>query len=82
MSDEMGADPGRVAKAAAALEQVRDALAEDVPVIVRTLNQYWSSGTGSPAGLSPLPRTRARSVEDASKPRIRQSLSRRVSQRS
>ena len=56
MSDEVGVDPQRVAKVATALEQLRDTLAANVPVIVNTLNQYSSGETGSAVDLSPLRR--------------------------
>ena len=74
MGDEVGGDPERVAKAATGLEQLRDALAANVPVIVNTLNQYWSGGTGSLVDLSPLQRAQARSVEDAADMRARANL--------
>jgi hypothetical protein len=74
MSDEVGVDPQRVAKVATALEQLRDALAANVPVIVNTLNQYSSGGTGSAIDLSPLRRAHARSVQDAADMRARASL--------
>jgi hypothetical protein len=74
MSDEVGVDPQRVAQVATALEQLRDTLAANVPVIVNTLNQYWSGGTGSAVDLSPLRRAQARSVQDAADMRARANL--------
>jgi hypothetical protein len=62
---EVGVNPDRVAQAAAALAQLRDALAANVPVIVNTLNQYWSGGTGSPVNLGSLQHALGRAPADA-----------------
>ena len=74
VDNEVGVDPERVAQAAAALENLRDTLAANVPVIVNTLNEYWSSGTGTPVDLGPLLRAEARSVQDAADMRARANL--------
>jgi len=74
VDNEVGVDPERVAQAAAALENLRDTLAANVPVIVNTLNEYWSSGAGSPVDLGPLRRAEARSVQDAADMRARANL--------
>jgi hypothetical protein len=74
VNDEVGVDPERVAQAAAALEQLRDALAANVPAIVNTLNEYWSSGAGTPVDIGPLRRAAARSVQDAADMRTHANL--------
>lgn len=71
---EVGVNPDRVAQAATALEQLRDALAANVPVIVNTLNQYWSMGTGSPVNLGALSQAVGRSPGDAADMRTRARL--------
>lgn len=65
MSDEVGVDVGRIGQLASALENPRDALAANVPTIVNTMNEYWSSGTGSPISLQPLQQAQSHSVADA-----------------
>jgi hypothetical protein len=62
---EVGVDPERLAELAGALEQLRDTLAANVPVIVNTLNSYWSGGTGSPVNLGPLKQALGRAPGDA-----------------
>lgn len=71
---EVGVNPGRVAQAATALEQLRDALAANVPIIVNTLNQYWSGGAGSPVNLGALSQAVAKSPGDAADMRARARL--------
>lgn len=46
MSREVGVAPDRVAQAATALEQLRDTLAANVPVIVNTLAGYPAGSAG------------------------------------
>jgi hypothetical protein len=60
MGDEVGVEPERLNKVASALENLRDVLAANVPVIVNTLQQY-----GQPISLAPLRQAQARSVQDA-----------------
>jgi hypothetical protein len=72
--DEVGVEPERLAELASALENLRDVLAHNVPVIVNTLEQYWNGGTGTPIDLSPLKQAQARSPEDASEMRSRSNL--------
>lgn len=74
MSDEVGVDPERVNELAAALENLRDVLAANVPVIVGTMESYWDSGTGQPVNLMRLKQAQARSVEDAANMRARSVL--------
>jgi hypothetical protein len=64
-SDEVGVDPGRVSQAAAALQNLQEVLAANVPVIVNLMNEYWSSGAGSPISLAALHQAQARSIDDA-----------------
>ena len=73
-SDEVGVDPGRVSQAAGALENLRDVLAANVPTIVNTMQEYWSSGAGSPISLAPLQQAQHRSPEDATDMRTRAEL--------
>lgn len=71
MSNEVGVEPGQVKAAASALEKLRDALEKHVPVIVKTMNNYWSDGIGTPLDLKPLHKAHARSSEDAANMRAR-----------
>jgi hypothetical protein len=73
-SDEVGVDPGRVSQAAGALENLRDVLAANVPTIVNIMNEYWSSGAGSPVSLAVLHQAQSRSVDDATQMRTRAQL--------
>src|ERR1017187_93163 len=73
MSDYAAVDPDRVAKAATALENLRDALAAHVPAIVSTMNSY-----SSPVGLGILRQAQARSVIDAADMRARSQLAYRL----
>jgi hypothetical protein len=73
-SDEVGVDPGRVSQAAGALENLRDVLAANVPTIVNIMNEYWSSGAGSPVSLAALHQAQGRSVDDATQMRTRAQL--------
>ena len=73
-SDEVGVDPGRLSQAAGALENLRDVLAANVPTIVSIMNEYWSSGAGSPVSLAALQQAQQRSVEDAAGMRSRSNL--------
>src|ERR1700722_12274644 len=73
-SDEVGVDPGRVSQAAGALENLRDVLAANVPTIVNIMNEYWSSGAGSPVSLAALHQAHSRSVDDATQMRTRAQL--------
>lgn len=74
MGDEVGVEPGRLNEAASALENLRDVLAANVPVIVSTMQEYWSGGTGEPVNLAPLRQAEARSVQDAADMRSRSNL--------
>jgi len=69
VSDYAGVDPDRVAKAASALENLRDTLAAQVPTIVNTMGTY-----GSPVSLAILRQAQARSVIDAADMRARSQL--------
>jgi hypothetical protein len=71
---EVGVNPDRVAQAATALEQLRDALAANVPIIMNTLNQYWSGGAGSPVNLRVLSQAVGRAPGDAADMRTRARL--------
>ena len=73
-SNVVGVDPEWIAQAASALEQLRDALAANVLIIVSTLEEYWSSDAGSPVSLAPLKQAQARSVQDAADMRARSNL--------
>lgn len=64
MGQEVGVEPGRIDKAATALENLRNALETHVPVIIKTMNSYWPE-IGTPLDLGPLHRAKARSVDDA-----------------
>jgi hypothetical protein len=66
MSDEVGVDVERIKQLASALDNLRDVLAANVPVIVSTMNQYWSSGTGQPISLLALQQAVGKSADDAS----------------
>jgi hypothetical protein len=74
MGDEVGAEPERLAELASALENLRDVLAQNVPVIVNTLEQYWNEGIGAPLSLAALKQAQARSVQDAADMRARSNL--------
>lgn len=74
MSDEVGVDVERIGQLAAALENLRDVLAANVPTIVNTMNSYWSGGTGSPISLKPLQQAQSRSVNDATDIRDRATM--------
>lgn len=65
MSEEVGIDVGRIGQLASALENLRDALAHNVPIIVNTMNEYWNQGYGSSFSLQPLKQAETRSVTDA-----------------
>jgi hypothetical protein len=71
MSDEIGVDVERMQQMATALENLRDVLAANVPVIVSTMSQFWSGGTGQPISLLPLQQAVGKSVEDATAMRAR-----------
>ncbi len=73
-SDEVGVNPGRVSRAASALENLRDVLAANVPTIVNTMNEYWSAGQGSPISLGMLQQAQSRSVDDATEMETRAQL--------
>jgi hypothetical protein len=66
---EVGVDPELVAKAATALEQLRDALAANVPTIVNTMSEY-NAGVNTAV----LQQAQARSVVDAEDMRSRARL--------
>ncbi len=66
---EVGVDPESVARAATALEQLRDALAANVPTIVSNL-----SGYGAGVNTASLKQAQARSVGDAADMRARARL--------
>jgi hypothetical protein len=71
---EVGVNPDRVAQAATALEQLRDALSANVPIIVNALNSYWSGGTGSQVNLGVLTKASGRAPGDAADMRTRARL--------
>jgi hypothetical protein len=73
-SDEVGVDAGRVSQAAGALANLRDVLAANVPTIVNLMNEYWSSGAGSPVSLAALHQAQSRSVDDATQMQTRAQL--------
>ena len=73
-SDEVGVDPGRVSQAAGALANLRDVLAANVPTIVNIMNEYWSSGAGSPVSLAVLHQAQSRSVDDVTQMQTRAQL--------
>jgi len=73
-SDEVGVDPGRVSQAAGALANLRDVLAANVPTIVNIMNEYWSSGAGSPVSLAVLHQAQSRSVDDVTQMQTRSQL--------
>jgi hypothetical protein len=66
MAEEIGVDVERIQQMATALENLRDVLAANVPIIVTSMNQAWSSGTGQPISLLPLQQAVGKSAEDAS----------------
>jgi hypothetical protein len=66
---EVGVNPEQVGKAAAALEQLRDALAANVPTIVNTMSSY-NAGVNTAA----LKQAQAQSVGDAADMRARYNL--------
>jgi hypothetical protein len=66
MGDEIGVDVERMHQMASAMENLRDVLAANVPVIVNTMNGHWSGGTGQPVSLLALQQAVGRSVDDAS----------------
>jgi hypothetical protein len=74
MSDEVGVDVERIGQLASALENLRNVLTANVPTIVNTMNEYWSSGTGSPISLQPLQQAQSRSVNDATDIRDRATM--------
>jgi hypothetical protein len=76
MGDEVGVEPERLSEAAAALENLRDVLAANVPIVVSTLQRYWDDGTGQPVSLMLLRQAQARSVQDAADMRARANLAR------
>lgn len=76
MTDELcGVDPARLAKAASALEHLRDVLAAKVPTIMNTMNEY-----GSPVSITHLRQAQARSVIDAAEMRARSNLAQKILQ--
>ena len=76
MSDDLtGVDPARMARAASALENLRNVLAANVPKIMTIMNSY-----GSPVSLSLLAQAQARSVADAAAMRARSDLAQKLSQ--
>jgi hypothetical protein len=72
--DDVGVDPDRLAESASALENLRNVLAANVPVIVNTMEGYWSGGAGAPVNLLSLRQAEARSVQDAADMRARSNL--------
>lgn len=74
MDGDIGADVERMQQLAAALEDLRDVLAANVPKIVNTMNEYWSAGTGQPISLIALQQALGRSADDASAIRARANL--------
>lgn len=66
---DVGVDPERVAQAASALEQLRDALAANVPTIVNTMASY-NAGVNTAV----LKQAQAQSVGDAADMRARSNL--------
>jgi hypothetical protein len=74
VADEVGVEPERLAELASALENLRDVLTHNVPVIVNTMERYWNDGTGTPVNLNPLKQAQARSPEDAADMRARSDL--------
>lgn len=74
MDGDIGADVERMQQLAAALEDLRDVLAANVPKIVNTMNEYWSAGTGQPISLIALQQALASSADDASAIRARANL--------
>jgi hypothetical protein len=74
MSDEVGVEPEQLAQLATELENLRDVLAANVPIIVNAMESYWNSGTGQPINLMQLKQAQARSPEDAADMRARSNL--------
>ncbi len=74
MSDEVGVEPERLAELASALENLRDVLAAEVPVITSTMQEYWAAGTGQPINLAPLAQAQSRAPQDAADMRARVNL--------
>jgi hypothetical protein len=74
IGDEVGVEPERLNEVASALENLRDALAANVPIVVSALQRYWNDGTGQPVSLMPLRQAQARSVQDAADMRARSNL--------
>lgn len=70
-----GVDPGRMDKAAAALEHLRDVLTANVPTIVSTMNAY-----NAPISLGLLTTAKSRSVQDAADMRARSNLAQKLLQ--
>ena len=71
MDQEIGVDVERIQQLARALENLRDVLVANAPVIVSTLNQYWSGGTGQPISLLALQQAPGKSDDDAAAIRAR-----------
>ncbi|HEY2507347.1 MAG TPA: hypothetical protein VGI58_12590 [Streptosporangiaceae bacterium] len=71
---EVGVNPELVSTAASALENLRNVLSTNVPIIVNTMNGYWNSGAGSPVSLAALNQALGRSADDAASMRSRASL--------
>lgn len=74
MGDEVGVEPERLNQVASALENLRDVLAANVPIVASTLQLYWDGGTGQSVSLAPLRQAQARSVQDAADMRARVNL--------
>ena len=72
--DEVGVEPERLAELASALENLRDVLAHNVPIIVSTMEEYWNEGAGTPLTLAPLKQAEARAPQDAAEMRSRSDL--------
>lgn len=66
---DVGVSPEQVAKAAAALEELRDALAKNVPTIVNTMSSYHAG-----VNTAVLKQAQAQSVGDAADMRARSDL--------
>jgi hypothetical protein len=74
MGDEVGVEPERLNQVASALENLRDVLAANVPIVASTMQAYWDGGTGQSISLAPLRQAQARSVQDAADMRARANL--------
>ena len=46
MGDEVGVEPERLNQVASALENLRDVLAANVPIVASAMQGYWDGGTG------------------------------------